>query len=198
MLKHPESSYLPEPHKIEGAPKEARERFYEMAKSRVFYATRDEMVEFGKQTSGEDESTTTALYVRLPRKEFTEEGIEKWIDGLQIVVNKDAFQQDGEDFSDLIPYAIEHELYELWVKSKRGISAQETEKAHLLARRKQAEMALHDGKLDRMIEFYTKLNPECSKELEYARQKAETKSKRRPQGNEAHPNPADAKEVGSN
>ena len=172
MLNHPESSYLSKPHKIEGPPKEARERFYEMARSRVFYASRDEMVEFGKQASGKDESQTTALYVRMPREEFTEDGMEKWIDGLQIIVNKDAFQQDGKDFSDLIPYAVEHELYELWVKSKQGVSVKETEKAHLLARRKQVEMALRDGKLDRMIEFYTKLNLEYAKELEYARKKA--------------------------
>ena len=166
---------MPYSHKIEGPPKEARERFYEMARARVFYASQEEMIEFGKQATGEDESRTTGLYVRLPREEFTEDGMEKWIDGLQIIVNKDAFRQDGKDFSDLIPYAVEHELYELWVKSKRGISVQETEKAHLLARRKQVEMALRDGKLDKMIEFYTKLNPEYAKELEYARKKAEQK-----------------------
>ena len=175
MLKHPESLYLPKPYKIEGAPKEAKERFYEMAKSRIVYLTKDEMIKFGEQATGEDESSTTGLYVRLSRKEVVDGNIDKWIDGLQIAINKDAFQIDGQDFSDLIPYAVEHELYELWVKSKKGVSVQKTEKAHLLARRKQAEMALRDGKLDRMIEFYTSLNPEYAKELEYAREKARQK-----------------------
>ncbi len=178
MLKHPESSYLPEPHKIEGSPKEAKEHFYEMARTRIVYVTKEEMVEFGKQETGEDESTTTGLYIRLPREKTTKEGVEKWIDGLQIVINKDAFQQDGKDFSDLIPYAVEHELYELWVKSKKGKSIQRTDKAHLLARQRQVELALRDKKLDKMIEFYTTLNPEYAQELDYARKKAERKSQK--------------------
>lgn len=105
-----------------------------MARSRIHHATREEMADFGRRTSGRDESETTALYIRLPREKMISESIEKWIDGLQIVVNKDAFIRDDEDFSDLIPYAVEHELYELWVKSKPGmnISVEKTEKALFL------------------------------------------------------------------
>lgn len=146
-----------------------------MAKSRIVYLTKEEMIAYGQQATGEDESTTTGLYVRSPRKEVTDKGLEEWIDGLQIVINQDVFQKDGRDFSDLIPYAVEHELYELWIKSKPGFGVKETQKAHLLARRKQVETALRDGKLDKMIEFYTALNPEYAKELEYARKKAERK-----------------------
>lgn len=120
MLSNPENYYLKEPYKVEGASKESREAFFEMARSRIHYATREEMADFGRRTSGGDESGTTALYILLPREKMISGSVEKWIDGLQIVVNKDAFIRDDEDFSDLIPYAVEHELYELWVKSKPG------------------------------------------------------------------------------
>jgi hypothetical protein len=77
--------------------------------------------------------------------------------------------------TDLIPYAIEHEIYEAWLWSKRGYIAQNSETNHLLARRKQFEAAMKDGKAEKLLDFYKKINPEITSELEYAYRKTRSK-----------------------
>lgn len=66
------------------------------------------------------------------------------------------------------------------VQTRLNITVEKTEKAHLLARKKQMELAFRDGKLERLIAFYTKLNPTYAEELKYTRKKIE-RSKQGPQ-----------------
>ena len=100
---------------------------------------------------------------------------EKLVTGLEISINQDFF---GEENKDLIPYAVEHEIFEAWMWSKRGISPWSTRTNHLLARRRQFEMAMRDGKAEKLRNFYRKVNPEFTSEIDYAYEVAQRKVKK--------------------
>lgn len=155
--------------------KKAKADFWELAKSRIFYRTDAEQLAFVKRLFGEDSQRRyTAVYVREVGTSGPEPDPEKWVTGLEISVNKDFF---GNDFADLIPYAVEHEIYEAWLSVKRGLNPS-LEKQHLLARQRQFEMAARDGKAEKLRNFLS-TNPSYSDEVEYAYNKAVTKTQRR-------------------
>ena len=95
---------------------------------------------------------------------------------LSIAINENAFTINGEDYTDLIPYSIEHEIYEAWLTLDKGWRLNLKER-HLLARRKQYEIAMRDGKAERLLEFHNKNNIALKDEYEYAYQKALQKYK---------------------
>ncbi len=108
-IKLPESSIINDPHKIEGHMKEAKKSFYELAKGKVKYLSWDEIREWHKETSGRDNYVTPASYILSYNINVTEEGdLEKWINNLEIVVNMDIFKINGKDFSDIMPFVLEH------------------------------------------------------------------------------------------
>jgi len=177
-IKVPEYSYLEKPHKVEGTPKESRESFYELTKSRVKLVSQEEHLKFEKDIFGHDWKWSSAVYVIDKSDETTEEQQERWLKALDISVNKDFFVQGGEDYSDLIPYAVEHEIYESWMWTKKGYQPKNSRINHLLARRRQFEMAMKDGKAERLLEFYKRVNHSFGDELDYAYQKALKKFKK--------------------
>jgi hypothetical protein len=102
--------------------------------------------------------------------------MEKWVIALEISINRDFF---GEEHADLIPYAVEHEIYESWLWAKRGFHHPESSEVnHLLARRRQFEMAMKDGKAEKLLNFYKDKSPESASELQYAYERAKEKQKR--------------------
>ncbi len=70
-----------------------------------------------------------------------------------IVINYDHYKRGlGEDFTDCIPYEIEHEAQELWLtRWKREVDSFGPD--HYEAIRRALEMAYRDGKLDRYLEL---------------------------------------------
>ncbi len=170
----PESSELDKPYLIGRDVVEAKESFYELAKQRITYRSEDDHIKFEKSVFGHDWEKSSAVYV-LSRKGLNVGENERriWVTGLEISINTDFF---GEDNKDLIPYAIEHEIYEMWLWTKPGISPQSSETNHLLARRRQVEMALKDGKAEKLISFYKELNPLFADELDYAYKVAQRKT----------------------
>ena len=157
-IKVPEYSYLEEPHKVEGTPKESRQSFYELAKSRVRLVSQDEHLKFEKDIFGPDWGSCSAIYIIDTSDKIAEGQQERWLKVLDISVNKDAFIYGGEDYSDLIPYAVEHEIYEAWLWTKKGYQPKNSRINHLLARRRQFEMAMKDGRAEKLLEYYKKLN----------------------------------------
>lgn len=77
----------------------------------------------------------------------------------QSAVNKDCFFIDGTDYSDLIPYIIEHEVWEslTMILIRKGLSGMKKEDAHKLARLMEFSRAEKEGKLDRLYEFFKKV-----------------------------------------
>ncbi|NMB47869.1 hypothetical protein GYA13_00275 [Candidatus Kuenenbacteria bacterium] len=175
-FKFPESSIVNNPHKIEGPMEEAKKSFYEFAKSKVKYLSRDEIKKWHKETSGRDGYETTASYIISFNTE--EGGFEKWINNLEIMVNRDIFSLNGKDFSDIIPFVLEHDIYEAWLHAKKGAaSSLDVDKKHMLARRREFLLAAEQGLEDKFFEFMMAVAPGDEAEFRYALEYAKKKKK---------------------
>ena len=170
--KPPESSFLDLPHKVEGSPKEARESFYEFAKDKIKYLTQEEIEEWrnrvAKITGREiDIPAATAIISFKEEKNFG-----KWIHNLEIIVNKDSFNIGGKDYSDLMPFVLEHEIYEAWLNAKKGTASTiDEKKQHILAHRRSFLLAEQHGLGDKFLEWFKSIDPDNSqniKQCEYA------------------------------
>jgi len=177
MPELPEFSILEKPHLMGRDISEARESFYALAKSRVTFRSQEEHVDFEKRVFGDDWEISSAVYVLSTGSSGEPTNLERWVTGLEISINKDFF---GEENKDLISYAIEHEVYEAYLWAKRGYQPQSAHTNHMLARIKQFDMAMRDGKAEKLLTFYKKVNPESASELQYAYDKVKRRhSKRR-------------------
>lgn len=174
MSEMPPSGILENPHHIGRDIIEAKKSFWELAQSRTHYRTQEEHIAFEKSVFGDDWQVSSAVYVNSSGWSGDESDPEQWITGLEISINKDFF---GEENKDLIPYAVEHEVFEAWMWLKRGIKTQSAQANHLLARRRQFEMAMKDGKAEKLRDFYKQVIPEFSSELDYAYDVAKRKTK---------------------
>lgn len=168
--KIPEIPEIHPPYKIEGTPKEARESFYEFVKHRIEYLAKKEIIKWDRDRGGHPEHPPVALFSPDPCEEGGD--LERWINKLEIAVNKDAFKIKGKDYSDLMPFVLEHEIYEAWLKAKKGVAATlDDKKKHILAHRRAFLLAEQQGLGDRLLEW-SKLtapdNTEHIKQWEYA------------------------------
>ena len=93
----PEYSKLEKSHKVEGTPHEARVSYYELAKSRVRLVTQEEHYKFEKDVFGEDWQKSSAVFIINRSNRIIEGSQERFVDALDISVNKDYFQLDGKD-----------------------------------------------------------------------------------------------------
>jgi len=166
----PESSNLEQPHLIGKDILEARRSFWELAKSRIVYRNQQEHIDFEKTVFGPDHHVSSAIYVLQAKNIGEGDNFQRWVKALEISVNVDFF---GEEYKDLIPYAIEHEIYEAWIGVKRGMSPKEINTGHLLARRRQFRMAMTDGKAEKLLKFYKQVNLDTEDELQQAYDKAQ-------------------------
>jgi len=168
-LNLPESSFINPPHEVEGTPKEARASFYELAKDKIKYLTWDETEEWHNRMAGitgKKPGIPVAVAIIQVSRGYN---IRKFVNNLEIIVNKDSFNRDRKDYSDLIPFVVEHEIYETWLIAKKGAGSElGLDKQHLLARRKQYLLAEQAGLGDKMFEWHMKVNPSHKEEYEYA------------------------------
>lgn len=81
---------------------------------------------------------------------------------LVIAVNVDFFKRPEGDFQDLIPFVVEHELYELWFTVKTGLDFKSLKNEqieqigptrHLLARQREIDLVLRQGKILKYLHF---------------------------------------------
>ena len=135
----PETSILEKPLNMGGLMTESKKSFYELAKSKIKYLSSEEIVEWHKKNSGRDNYLSNASYIiGVTLKRNADTRVERLINALEIVVNKDFITMNGEDFSDCIPFVIEHEIYEAWLSAKEGaVNSREVNTKHLLAKRRE-------------------------------------------------------------
>ncbi len=165
-LNLPESSFINPPHEVEGTPKEARASFYELAKDKIKYLTKEETEKWISKVAEPEIPIKTGAAIMRARKT---KDFKKWVKNLEIIVNKDAFNRDRKDYSDLIPFVVEHEIYEAWLTAKKGVGFElGLDKQHLLARRRQYLLAEQAGLGDKIFEWHMKANPSQKEEYEYA------------------------------
>lgn len=77
-------------------------------------------------------------------------------------------------FIDLIPYAVEHEIYECWCIAKNGINVSTEKHSHLLARRHQYRQQIKNGHMELDFQYtrFLKSHIGLKDEFFYAYEKA--------------------------
>lgn len=136
----------------------------------------EEVAPLVQQMLSSNDKTVDQVLMEFGDKIY-ERHTEKWINQLDIVVNKDLFEKikihTGIDYTDIIPYGLDHEIFEAWLIAKKGIgSTLSINKKHLLARRREFLLAEKDGKGEKLFQFHMMVNPFAEKEYEYAWDKA--------------------------
>lgn len=172
-IKCPESSYVRPPHKVEGPMRKAREDFYELAKSKMRYMRSEEFNQWVYEMIGDrcDKKIGAGFgpfFFRI--KKDGNRVIEKLVGNLEIGINIDAFVIDGESYEDLIPFVVEHELYEAWMNAKKGLLEGAFDqgglnKKHYLAERREFLLAEKAGLGKKLFKWRMKTYPD--NELEY-------------------------------
>ncbi len=183
--KAPESSYIIPSHKIEGPMNIAKKSFYELAKSRIKYLNTEEFSSWFKKVTKKQFSlrgSTGAFIFLWPKHKKDREGnLKKWIDNLEIAVNKDVFNINGEDYQDIMPFIIEHEIYEGWLSAKKGwghgqYEKEDLHKKHLLALRREFLLAYQKGLADKLLKWRIKMDPSGEYDYKKALKNAKIKS----------------------
>lgn len=147
-----------------GGPSEsARKSFYQIMENRVQIV--DDPEEYSQliRKMVPTKSTGAHVYAKVhvvPEAKVVAES--------KIYVNKADFVVNGEDYTDLIPVVIRHEVAELYIYAKRGysmtpipssMSPEDPRKiAHGLAVREQMRYAKEIGKAERFMEFVRKVS----------------------------------------
>ena len=161
---------LEKPVSLKGSISEDRTLFYDLAKERIEYQSRDENKGWWEKLSGKKGVETVATYVIGANNTVTESGnLERYVETLKIVVNRGIFEEVseilGEDFTDLIPYVVEHDVYEAWLSAKRGAGQSlDTNTKHKLARRREFYLAEKAGLGDKLLKFQMAVNPNSEEE----------------------------------
>ncbi len=160
---------LERPLEIKGGSEFDKISFYHLARNNVIYQTRDENRNWNKQL-GRNVETAASNNIMTSIKGTEEGSIRKWVKSITVVVNRGLLLEKGraagEDYLSLIPYLVEHEVYEAWLTAKKGAGSDlSQEKKHLLARRREFYLAVKEGLGERLYRFQMSINP--SKKAEY-------------------------------
>ena len=141
---------------------EAKEKFYELAKAQTRHVGNDGMrewlesafIQFADKNVKMEEINAVAV-IAHNYDGWTPDDTEKWIRSLEIVINDSAFTINGEDFSDVMPFIVEHEVYEMWLTAKRGAGRGLTQnQRHSLARRREYIMAVGQGRGEHLLDYH--------------------------------------------
>ena len=143
--------YIPE-----GDPEKSKEQFFRLMEQRAKILDGDTY----KRTAGKNNAFGHfGLHTKII-------STEKSLTNAYIIINRDDFMLNGEDYTDLIPLTIRHESYEMWIYAKRGWSLFPTPAkleesnvvnfAHNLALREEYRYAFELGKGERLLEFMKK------------------------------------------
>jgi hypothetical protein len=141
---------------VEDVPSKAKTEFYRVMEGRVNVLDREQYEEKVGQKS--PHAHFVAVIFQIPEGKRANDSI--------IYVNRDDFIVGGEDFTDLIPISVRHEVSELWTYAKTGYSLSPPPKhighegreaiGHGAALREEYAHAFELGKADRYLGFIKK------------------------------------------
>jgi hypothetical protein len=165
-LTFPESSIVEPPFKADGDMSKSKESFYELAKSKIKYLTDAEFKVWSGQNPGINDDSSNATYILSGKYvKDTDGNVENLVTNLEIAINRDAFIVDGEDYSDVVPFVVEHEIFEIWLTAKKGIaSGYSIDTKHHLALRRSYQFARGENMVKRLYEYCTRKVPENKNE----------------------------------
>ena len=187
-IKFPESSSIQPPHKIEGDMRSAKESFFEMAKPRIRYMNAAEFSEWVcKMTEEENQEkigTGLTVYCWSQVAAKQDGTLERFVENLEIGINKDAFHIDGESYEALISLVVEHELQEAWLNTKKGRlgnggDQEALHTRHLLAEQKEFLLAEKTGLGEKLFQWRMKICPDNEDEYRMALESAKKKMRAR-------------------
>ena len=172
---------LEKPIEMTGKIPEDKAVFYELAQERVTFQSREESSRW-RQRHGFTNETTATHAVQLCFTQEPKGNVRQFVKGLEIMVNLGYFEElskaENKDYTNLIPYIIEHEIYEAWLYAKKGIGGKlNNQQRHLLARRREFYLAAKDGMLNHLIEFLMLTNPEKEEEYNQALEYVQRRNK---------------------
>ncbi len=184
MFKMPESSNINPPHKIEKSINDSKKSFYELAKNKISYFSHQEFLSW--LSSMIDDENWSENFAESPAlglinfKISPKDDFEKYITNLEIAIDISKFSIDGENYEDLIPFIIEHEITEVWIRAKRGFleereeefTQEMRERNHQLALRREFLLAEQAGKAEKLFKWRMLVCPEKEDEYRYAWEKA--------------------------
>jgi len=147
--------------------------FIKLAKSRIIFQTRSENRSLVKKYVGIDKETPAQCVVLVDNDIINGRARRRWIKGFQILINRELFEDASrhfnEDFTKLIDYVLEHEIYESWLMVKNGIGQNlNGDEMHWLAKRREFYLAEKDGFGDKLFDFYMWCSPEREEEYKNA------------------------------
>ena len=174
----PPESYLPERYLIGHDPPDARIEFFKMAHTRIRFVDSEEFYNIVSSLREDGRRVGSCGYAFIDTYIsywYTRDGgtgIEKYVNALSIWICKEHFLLPEllQDFSDLIPVVIEHELWETWINARWGLWLKDLRKRHLLARRKELQFAVQNG-LDKRLFTFMATSSSLKEEYEYASSK---------------------------
>lgn len=173
---------LKQPVELNDSLPEDRTYFYELAESSIEYQTREQNRKWvQKYFDGNGVNEVVASFILgVGQGSDSKNGNKKLIHGLKFVVNQGFFEDAsvllGENCVDLIPYVMEHEIFEAWLIAKNGYGQNLTKsERHLLATRREYLLAEKDSMGNKLYRFSLLAYPKDKEEnlggLEYAKKR---------------------------
>ncbi len=138
---------------VEGPPAQTKAEFFKVMESRVQVLSEAEFREKVGPTPSFAHFESAVSFTRKNKR----------VDDAEIYINKDDFMIGQENYTDLIPIAVRHEIAELWVSAKTGYSLVPLPKwlsldrkeaiAHGIALREEFKYAFETEQADRYLDF---------------------------------------------
>lgn len=180
--------------------RKSRKEFFAQLKKNIIHCNQQEYEEKTQEAIGVVPLSGISIHIKIVRKPGPKFEPIGYFDA-QIFVNDDYYSKNfRKDYSGMLPYDLEHEMWEAYYSTKKGynpdaLDLKEGEqeryfgRAHHLAIRKALRKAHKDGKLDEYLDWIgvqfktfqilgdTKATEElayCRKEAEKIRRKKET------------------------
>jgi hypothetical protein len=185
----PKSSYLSVPLKISGSIILMKKEFEALAMSRIKYFDRIEFLDYLGEIIEDDrirDGFIASPAISLANVKIKKKGHlqGRFLENQEILINLDGFSISGEDYADMLPYVIRHEIEEGWLKTKKGCLEIKTCKQevrtrtirHTISERRTFLMAERDGKGERLFELLCKLKPKDKDKFKKSWDKAKRRS----------------------
>lgn len=170
--------------------KESKKEFFAQLRKSIIHCNQQEYKEKTQETIEKVPLSGISFDIRIVRK-ADHEPI-GYFDA-QIFINDDYYSKNfGKDYSDMLPYDLEHEMWEAYYSTKKGynpdaLDLKEGEqeryfgRAHYLTIRQALRKAHKDGKLDEYLDwirvqlktFQALGDTKATEELAYCRKEAE-------------------------
>jgi hypothetical protein len=141
-----------------------KDAFFDQLREKTQYCSESEYRREAKKLFGEVPLSGVCVKIDLARDKNSKELMGYDPESIRILVNKGYYEENfSRDYTEMIPYDLEHENWELYYCVKKGYNPDTLDvkegrdrhfgKAHNLAIRRALEKAWSEGNLDKYLDF---------------------------------------------